>query len=120
MTTGGYWHALYGRKGDILLEPSGGFSTHRTMMQHEGRYYQTMKNHEGPTRISGCIFSSPKTTAILEHPGAPFPLTATFRRQLLQLPWFSIALSLANWSEQLVERQLVVQREYITAVVGAL
>ena len=118
VTSGGYWHALYGRKGDILLEPSGRF-VHRTMMQHEGRYYQTMKKHDGSTRISGCIFSSPKTTAILEHPAAPFPLTASFRRQLLQLPWFSIALSLANWSEHLVERQLAVQREYITAVINA-
>jgi hypothetical protein len=119
VTSGGYWHALYGRKSDILLEPGGGLMD-RTMMPHEGRYYQTMKKHDGPSRISGCIFSSPKTTAILEHPAAPFPLTASFRRQLLQLPWFSIALSLANWSEHLVERQLAVQREYIAAVINAL
>jgi hypothetical protein len=119
VSSGAYWHALYGRKGDILLEPGGGLMR-CNVMQHEGRYYQTMKKHGGPTRISGCIFSSPRTTAILEHPAAPFPLTASFRRQLLQLPWFAIALSLANWSEHLVERKIVVQRDYVAAVIKAL
>jgi hypothetical protein len=117
--SGGYWHALYGRKGDKLLEPSGGF-VRSNVMQHEGRYYQTMKKHGGTTRISGCIFSSPRTTAILEHPAALFPLTVSFRRQLLQLPWFAIALSLANWSQHLVERKIAVEREYVAGVIKAL
>jgi hypothetical protein len=55
--SGGYWHALYGRKGDVLLE-SGGGRIRTNVMQHEGRYYQQMKKHGGPTRISGFIFSS--------------------------------------------------------------
>ena len=117
--SGGYWHALYGRKGDILLEGGGG-RTRTNVMQHEGRYYQQMKEHRGPTRISACIFSSPKTTVIMEHPTAVSPLTASFRKQAINLPWFDIGLSLANWSECLVERTVRVQRDLVVAVVRAL
>ena len=117
--SGAYWHALYGRKGDVLLE-SGGGRIRTNVMLHEGRYYQQMKEHDGPTRISGCIFSSPKTTVIMEHPAAAFPLAASFRKQLIHLPWFEIGLSLANWSEHLVERTVRVQRDLVLAVIQAL
>lgn len=116
--SGGYWHALYGRKGDTLLE-SGGGRTRTNVMQHEGRYYQLMRKHGGPTRISGCIFSSPKTTVMMENPAAGFPVTASFRKELIQLPWFDIGLSLVNWSEGLVERTVQLQREFVLAVVRA-
>jgi hypothetical protein len=119
VASGGYWHALYGRKGDVLLEFGGG-RIRTNVMRHEGRYYQQMKKHGGPTRVSGCIFSSPKTTVMMEHPTAVFPLTASFRRQLINLPWFEIDLSLANWSDHLVERTVHLQREFIAAVVAAL
>ena len=117
--SGGYWHALYGRRGDTLLE-SGGGRIRTNVMQHEGRYYQKMKEHGGPTRISGYVFSSPKTTVIMEHPAAALPLTASFRKQLINLPWFDIGLSLANRSEHLVERTVHVQREFIAAIIAAL
>jgi hypothetical protein len=116
--SGAYWHAFYGRKGDVLLE-SGGGRIRTNVMRHEGRYYQQMK-HGGATRLSGCIFSSPKTTVIMEHPTAAFPLTASFRKQLINLPWFEIDSSLANWSEHLVERTVHMQREFIAAVIAAL
>jgi hypothetical protein len=117
--SGGYWHALYGRKGDILLEGGGG-RTRTNRMQHEGRYYQQMKEHGGATRISACVFSSPNTTVVMEHPSAVFPLTASFRTQMINLPWFDISLSLANWSEHLVESTMCVQRDLIVGVVRAL
>jgi hypothetical protein len=117
--SGAYWHALYGRKGDILFE-SGGGRIRTNAMQHEGRYNQQMKEHGGPTRISGCIFASPRTTVVMEHPAAAFPLTASFRKQLINLPWFNIGLSLANWSEHLVESIVHVQRNLVVAVVKAL
>ena len=116
--SGGYWHALYGRRGDTILE-SGGGRIRTNVMQHEGRYYQKMKEHGGPTRISGFV-SSPKTTVIMEHPAAALPLTASFRKQLINLPWFDIGLSLANRSEHLVERTVHVQREFIVAIIAAL
>jgi hypothetical protein len=116
--SGAYWYALYGRKGDTLLEPGGGFMRINEM-KHEGRYYQILEAHNGPARISGCIFSTPRTTVLMEHPSAAFPLTKSFRRRLLELPWFSVSLSLANWSEHLVERIVAVQREYVSAVVTA-
>jgi hypothetical protein len=118
VSSGAYWHALYGRKGDVLLESDGG-RIRTNAMRHEGRYYQRMK-HGGPTRISGCIFLSPRTTVMMENPTAAFPLTASFRKQLINLPWFEIDTSLANWSEHLVERTVHVQREFIAAIIAAL
>ena len=50
VSSGGYWHALYGRKGDHLLEEDAGLQRSNTM-QHDGRYYQTMEHGE-KTRIS--------------------------------------------------------------------
>jgi hypothetical protein len=118
LESGGYWHALYGRKGDVLLEMQGG-RTRTNVMQHDGRYYQTMK-HGGHTRISAFVFSSSKTTAIMENPEPPFPLTTAFRRCLFDLPHFEIGLSLANWSDGFVTRMVQVQRELIVGILHTL
>jgi hypothetical protein len=117
LNSGGYWHALYGHKGDVLLEMPEGRRT--TIMRHDGRYYKAMK-HGAPTRISAFVFSSPETTAIMENPVGPFPLTTAFRCHLLNLPWFNIGLSLANWSDGLVARTIQTQRELITGIVHTL
>jgi hypothetical protein len=114
LESGGYWHALYGRKGDVVAEMSSGH-TRTNRMQHEGRYNQTMK-HGGPTRISGFIFSSPEATSMLEHPAAPNPIDPAFRRLSVDLPRFDIALSLMNWSDGLVERTVALQRDMIGGV----
>ena len=118
LESGGYWHALYGRKGDVLFEMQGG-TTRTNILQHDGRYYKTMK-HGGHTRVSAFVFSSPKTTAIMENPEAPFPLSTAFRRRLFNLPHFEIGLSLANWSDGLVARTVQVQRELITGLIHTL
>ena len=44
-----------------------GGTTRTNILQHDGRYYKTMK-HGGHTRVSAFVFSSPKTTAIMENP----------------------------------------------------
>lgn len=115
LLSGGYWHALYGRKNDVLMEMQGRVTKTNTM-KHDGRYYQKMK-HDGQTRTSAFVFSSPKTTAIMENPSAPFPLTTAFRRHLIDLPRFDIGLSLANWSDGLVAQTLLAQRQLIAGVV---
>jgi hypothetical protein len=116
--SGGFWHGLYGQKGDTLVEMDTR-STRTNTLLHDGRYYQKMKGG-GPTRISAFIFSSPKTTAALENPDAPFPISAAFRRNLFMLPWFNISSSIANWSEGLVARTIEVQRRLITGVIDTL
>jgi hypothetical protein len=118
LSSGGYWHALYGRKGDTLVEPNGPPFRKNTML-HDGRFYQNMK-HGGQTWISGVIFSAPKSTVIMEHPCPRVPLQPSFRNGLLSLPHFDISLSLANWSEGLVERTVHVQRQMIAAVIASL
>lgn len=114
LESGGYWHALYGRKGDVVAEMGSG-QTRINHMRHDGRYSQTMK-HGGPTRISVFIFSSPEATAMLENPAASNPIDPAFRRFSVDLPRFEIGLSLMNWSEGLVARTVAVQRDMIVGV----
>jgi hypothetical protein len=44
LLSGGYWHALYGRKGDPLFEDGHHYRQTTSSMLHEGRYYATMKH----------------------------------------------------------------------------
>ena len=88
-------------------------------MLHDGRYYQTMK-HGGPTRISAFLISSTKTTAVMENPFGQYSLTPAFRKNLLELPFFDISVSLANWSGRLVQKTVERQREFIVGVVATL
>jgi hypothetical protein len=118
VTSGGYWHALYGRKGDILLDTDRPYNRANGML-HDGRFRQIMK-HGGPTRISAFVFSTAETLAIMENPLAPFPLTAAFRSGLIDLPSFDIGVSLADWSDRLVAKTIDHQRQLISGVVMAL
>jgi len=88
-------------------------------MQHEGRYFQVMK-HGDPTRVSAFIFSSPKTTALMENPEPANTISPSFRKRALNLPWFEMDLSLMNWSDGLVKEMVRIQREYIASVVAAM
>jgi hypothetical protein len=118
LESGGYWHALYGRKGDRIAEMSSG-RTQMNRMQHEGRFYQKMK-HGGPTRISAFVFASPTATAVLENPVTPNPLPSACRQLSVELPRFDITLSQMDWSEGIVAKTVAVQREMIEGVLGIL
>ena len=56
----------------------------------------------------------------MENPSGEYPLTPAFRKHLVELPFFDISVSLANWSECLVQRTVERQREYIAGVVATL
>ena len=55
ISSGPFWFALYGRKNDPLIELRG-FDYRSTPMAHDGRFYQTMASHGGPTRVSAVVF----------------------------------------------------------------
>jgi hypothetical protein len=116
--SGGYWHALYGRKGDPLFE--GGYHKQEmSQMLHEGRYYATMK-HGQLTRLSGILFASPASTAFMEHPSPVNPVPSAFRKRLINIPRFEIGASLVNWNEGLVAKNVDLQRQMIAGIVNAL
>jgi hypothetical protein len=116
--SGGYWHALFGRKGDILLENQE-FQIAPNVLLHDGRFYQFMK-HGGRTRISGVIFSSPSSTVMMENPCPRFRIADSFRRQALWLPFFDVNLSIMDWSRGLVRKTIRNQRRAIRALVRSL
>lgn len=118
LLSGGYWHALYGRKGDPLFE-GGHFRQEMSTMLHEGRYYATMK-HGHPTRLSGVLFASPRSTAFMEHPSPVNSVPSEFRKLLFGVPRFDVGISLANWSDGLVSKTVALQREMISGVVDTL
>jgi hypothetical protein len=118
LLSGGYWHALYGRKDDPLFE-GGDLKQEMSKMLHDGRYYATMK-HGHPTRLSGILFASPRSTAFMEHPSPVYPVPTAFRRLLINIPRFDVDRSLANWSDGLVLRTVKLQRQMIAGIVNTL
>jgi hypothetical protein len=116
--SGGYWHALYGKKGDILLEIQGS-DVAANVLLHDGRFNQVMQ-HGGRTRISGVILSSPTVTVMMENPCPRFRIAKSFRNRLVSLPHFDISLSVMDWSGGLVRKTVRGQRRSIRAVVRSL
>jgi hypothetical protein len=116
---GAFWFALYGRKEGPLLE-SRGYQYRSTLMQHEGRFRQTMKSHGGPTRVSAVVFSLPRATVLMEHPCAIHPLPPRFRAAMLKAPRFRLDLSLIEWQPGLVGEIIEVQHHLVNAAVKAL
>ena len=119
ISSGPFWFALYGRKTDPLVQ-SRGFDYRSIPMAHDGRFYQTMPSHGGPTRVSAVVFSLPQATIIMENPNAAKPLPKNVRAALLKLPRFRLDLSVFEWEPGLVSRYLEFQRSNILAAEAAL
>jgi len=117
--SGPFWFALYGRKGGSLIE-SRGYDYRSTPMAHEGRFYQTMKSHGGPTRVSAVVYASPKATILMENPNSEHPLPPRFRAALLKAPFFRLDLSVIDWEPDLVARSVELQYDSILATERAL
>lgn len=119
VSPGAFWFALYGRRGDPMIE-SRGFDYKRIEMLHDGRFTQVMKAHGGPTRVSAVIFSLPRATVLMENPTAPRPLPPRFRASILKAPFFRLDLSLCEWKPGLVTQQVESQRSMVRAASEAL
>jgi hypothetical protein len=118
--SGAFWFALYGRRGDPLLE-SRGYAYRSIPMAHEGRFYQTMtKSHGGPTRVSAVVYSLPHATILMENPNAAKPLPPRVRAALLKMPRFRLDLSILEWEPGLVSRLVESQREIVVRATAAL
>jgi hypothetical protein len=110
--TGALWFALYGRKGDPMIEMFG-LEYHQTAMLHDGRFALSAK-------ISAVVFSLSRATVLMEHPSAAMPLPARFRGSLLKAPFFRLDLSLCEWSRGLVRSQTDLGRELVAQAAQAL
>ena len=103
------WFALYGRKGDPMVEMRG-LDYRSTPMLHDGRFYQTMKDHGGPTLVSAVVFSMPRATVLMENPAPAKPLPPQFRGALLRTPHFRLDLSICEWEQGIVQATVASQR----------
>ena len=118
--TGALWFALYGRKGDRMIETEG-FTYRVRKMLHDGRFFQEMKKaHGGPTRISAVVYSMPRATVLMENPSTPLPLPPKFRAELLKTPHFRLDRSICEWKPGLVKCRINVEREMVEAAAQAL
>jgi hypothetical protein len=118
VSSGGFWHAFYGRKGmpllegaDVCIEFLGG----AVEMQHEGRFYHTDKKG-APTRTAGVLISLPEESAILENPDAAERLPQEFILGALEFPWFRIEKSWLNWPAKTLTQKLATQMESLRAL----
>jgi len=110
--TGALWFALYGRKGDPMVEMNG-CDYRQISMLHDGRF-------ERSSRISAVIYSLPRATVLMEHPNPAMPLPAQFRAALLRVPSFRIELSLCEWAPGLVKSQIETTRNMVAAAAQSL
>jgi hypothetical protein len=110
--TGALWFALYGRKGDPMIEMEGFDYRVRTML-HNGRFLQT-------TRVSAVIYSMPCATVLMENPEAAMPIPPKFRASLLKTPFFRLDLSMCEWESGLVRSRVDVECRAVAAAAKAL
>jgi len=68
--SGALWFALYGRKGDPMIEMRG-CDYRQIAMLHDGRFALSSK-------ISAVVYSLPQITVLMEHPSPDHPLPTTF------------------------------------------
>ena len=117
--SGALWFALYGRKDDVMIE-SWGYSYKKIEMLHDGRFYQTIRDHGGPTRISAVVYSLPRATVLMENPSPALGLPPRFRASLLKAPFFRLDLSICEWSSGLVKARVDQERKVVEATAEAL
>lgn len=117
--TGALWFALYGRQNDPMIESSG-FSYEVRSMLHDGRFFQTMKSHCGPTRISAVVYSLPEATVLMENPYAQKPLPPRLRASLLKTPFFRLDRSFCDWDKGVVSARVEAEMNAVRANAKAL
>jgi len=121
--TGALWFALYGRKDDPMIETEG-FTYRVRKMLHDGRFFQIMKAHGGPTRVSAVVYSVPRATVLMENPlensSAALPLPPHFRAELLKTPFFCLDRSICEWKPGLVKAHINMERATVEAAAKAL
>jgi hypothetical protein len=117
--TGALWFALYGRKGDSMIE-SEGFTYRIREMLHDGRFFQIMKSSNTLTRVSAVVYSMPSATVLMENPSSFLALPDGFRASLLKAPFFRLDRSICEWKNGLVKRRIEFERETIMAAAKAL
>jgi hypothetical protein len=110
--TGALWFALYGRKGDPMIEMRS-LDYSQTEMLHEGRFALS-------PRVSAVVYSLPRATVLMETPSPILPLTALFRASLLEAPFFRLELSLCEWTPGLVKSQVKTAHNMVAAAAKAL
>jgi hypothetical protein len=110
--SGALWFALYGRKGDPMIEMRG-CDYRQIAMLHDGRFALSAK-------ISAVIYSLPRTTVLMEHPAPARPLPPNFRASLLNLPFFALETSVCEWTPGLVTQYLDYQRKMVSEAAKAL
>lgn len=109
LMTGAIWHAFYGWKGAPIIEGH----RHRPPMAHDGRFRLTGKNK---SRLAAVIVTVEMGLILLENPWAVRPLPGLFRRSCLDLPWFQIGHSVANWTPGEAEALVAIQRARVEAL----
>jgi hypothetical protein len=110
--TGALWFALYGRKGDPMIEMQG-CDYRQIAMLHDGRFALSSK-------ISAVVYSLPKATVLMEHPAPARPLPPHFRASMLKVPFFRLELSLCEWKPGLIKSHADVTHDMVRAAAKAL
>lgn len=110
--SGALWYALYGRKGDPMMEMRG-CDYREIAMLHDGRFETT-------NRLSAVVYSLPSLTVVMEHPSPALSIPTALRSSMLRLPFFGLDRSVCEWKPGLAQSYLDVQPEMVAAAAKAL
>ncbi|OUC14999.1 MAG: hypothetical protein B0A82_09230 [Alkalinema sp. CACIAM 70d] len=113
ITSGALWYAFYGWRGAPIFEEDFVFSERIYKMGHNGRYRLTGKSK---SKLSGALISLPKATLLLENPWATHRLPEMCRRYCVQLPFFDLTRTIADWKAGDAERQIEVHKSAIDEI----
>ena len=97
-TSGALWCAFYGWKGAPVFE-----GDERVRMEHDGRFRLA---GEQRSKLSAALIVLPEHVVCFENPGAAFPLAESTRLRLARFPWFDLKLSVLEWRQGDVQKQL--------------
>jgi hypothetical protein len=117
--SGALWFALYGRKGEPMIE-SASLDYRFPQMLHDGRFFQIMKSHGALTRISAVVYSLPEATVLMENPEPSRPLPPNFRASVLKAPFFKLDRSICEWSTGVVSARMNAEKNAIASAAKAL
>lgn len=92
LTSGAIWHAFYGWKGAPLADVGRHGRVH---MGHDGRFRLAS---DSKSRLAATLVSFEEGVVLFENPWADRGLPSGFRRACLDLPWFKLENSIANWT----------------------
>lgn len=115
--SGAFWHAFYGRKDALLLEPLWPSRVQlKVAMGHDGRFRLTRPKK---SKLAAVIIRVSEECVIFENPWAAHRLSDQARRTLVDLPDVHLQQSVLDWRPGDIEKALDLVEGQVAAILSS-